>query len=68
MAGSDENRSRSRRLGAEDRRWSSIDRVLGGRTIKRLGDVMYVTFIKPLVIIPMESLSFGFEQFILKVA
>jgi hypothetical protein len=41
MAGSDENRSRSRRLGAEDWRWSSTNRVLGGRTIKRLGDVMY---------------------------
>jgi hypothetical protein len=28
----------------------------------------YATFIEPLVIIPTESLSFGFEQFILKVA
>jgi hypothetical protein len=40
MAGSDANRGRSRRLGAEDRGWSSIGRVLGGRTIERLGDVV----------------------------
>jgi hypothetical protein len=33
-----------------------------------LASLHYVTFIEPLVIIPMESLSFGFEQFILKVA
>jgi hypothetical protein len=30
MAGSDENRGRSRRLGAEDRGWSRIGWVLGG--------------------------------------
>jgi hypothetical protein len=35
MAGSDENRGRSRRPGAEDRGWSSIYRVLGGQTIER---------------------------------
>jgi hypothetical protein len=36
MAGSDEDRGRSRRLGVEDRGWSSIHRVLGGRMIERL--------------------------------
>jgi hypothetical protein len=30
MAGSDEDRDRSRRLGAEDREWSSTGRVLSG--------------------------------------
>jgi hypothetical protein len=40
MAGSDKDRGKSRRLGAENRGWSSIGRVLGGRTIKRSGDVM----------------------------
>jgi hypothetical protein len=28
------------RLGAEDRGWSSTDRVLGGRTIERSSDIM----------------------------
>jgi hypothetical protein len=37
MAGSDEDRGRSRRLGAEDRAWLSIGRVLGDRTIERSG-------------------------------
>jgi hypothetical protein len=40
MAGSDKDRGKSRRLGAENRGWSSIGRVLGGRTIKRSGDVV----------------------------
>jgi hypothetical protein len=40
MAGIDEDRGRSRRLGAEDQRWSSIGRVLGGRPIERSGDVV----------------------------
>jgi hypothetical protein len=40
MVGSDENRGRSRRLGTEDRGWSSTGRVLGGRTIERLGDAV----------------------------
>jgi hypothetical protein len=40
MAGSDEDRGRSRRLGAEDRGWSSTGRVLGGRTIERSGDAV----------------------------
>jgi hypothetical protein len=35
MAGSDEDRGRSRRLGAEDRAWLSIGRVLGDWTIER---------------------------------
>jgi hypothetical protein len=35
MVGSDEDRGRSRRPGAEDRGWSSIGRVLGGRVIGR---------------------------------
>jgi hypothetical protein len=40
MTGSDEDRGRSRRLGAEDRGWSSIGRVLGDRTIERPGDIV----------------------------
>jgi hypothetical protein len=35
MAGSDEDRGRSRRLGVEDRGWSSTGRVLGGWSIER---------------------------------
>jgi hypothetical protein len=41
MAGSDEDHDRSRRPGAEDRGWSSTGQILGGRTIKMLGDAMY---------------------------
>jgi hypothetical protein len=37
MACSDEDRGRSRRLGAEDRKWSHI---LGGRTLERSGDAV----------------------------
>jgi hypothetical protein len=40
MIGSDEDRGRSRRPGAEDQGWSSICRVLGGRTIERSGDIV----------------------------
>jgi hypothetical protein len=40
MVSSDEDRGRSRRPGAEDRRWSGIGRVLGGRTIRRSGDAI----------------------------
>jgi hypothetical protein len=40
MAGSNEDLGRSRRPGAEDRRWSSTGQVLGGRTIGRLGDTV----------------------------
>jgi hypothetical protein len=40
MPGSDDDRGRSRRLGAEDRGWSSTSRVLGGQTIERSGDAM----------------------------
>jgi hypothetical protein len=40
MVGSDEDRGRSRRPGAEDRGWSSTCRVLGGRTIERSGDAL----------------------------
>jgi hypothetical protein len=40
MAGSDKDRDRSRRSSAEDRGWSSTGRVLGGRAIGRLGDVV----------------------------
>jgi hypothetical protein len=40
MAGSDENRGRNRRPDAEDQRWSSRSRVLGGRTIERSDDAM----------------------------
>jgi hypothetical protein len=41
MAGSDEDRDRSRRLGAEDRGWSSTGRILHDWTIERSGDVVY---------------------------
>jgi hypothetical protein len=41
MAGSDEDRGRSTRLGIEDWGWSSTGRVLGGRTIERSGDTVY---------------------------
>jgi hypothetical protein len=40
IAGSDENRGRSRRSGAEDQDWSSTGQVLGGRTIRRSGDAV----------------------------
>jgi hypothetical protein len=40
MTGSDEDRGRSRRLGVEDRRWSSTCQVLGGWTIERSGDAV----------------------------
>jgi hypothetical protein len=40
MEGSDEDCGRSRRPGVEDRGWSSTGRVLGGRTIERLGDTV----------------------------
>jgi hypothetical protein len=40
MAGSDEDRGKSRRLGVEDRGWSSTGQVLGGQTIERSGDAM----------------------------
>jgi hypothetical protein len=40
MVDSDEDRDRSRRLGAEDRGWSSTGRVLRGWTIERSGDVV----------------------------
>jgi hypothetical protein len=40
-AGSDEDHGKSRRLGAKDWGWSSIGRVLGGRTIERSGDAVY---------------------------
>jgi hypothetical protein len=38
--GSDVDRVRSRRLGAEGRGWSSTGQVLGGQTIERLGDAL----------------------------
>jgi hypothetical protein len=40
MTGSDEHHDRSRRPDADDRRWSSTGRVVGGRMIKRLGDAV----------------------------
>jgi hypothetical protein len=39
-AGRDKDRGRSRRPGAEDQRWSSTGRVLGGQTIGRSGDAI----------------------------
>jgi hypothetical protein len=41
MADSDEDRGRSRRLGAEEQGWSSTGQIIDGRTIKRLGDAVY---------------------------
>jgi hypothetical protein len=40
MAGSDGDRGRSRRPGAEDQRWLSIGRVPSGRMIERSGDAV----------------------------
>jgi hypothetical protein len=40
MVGSDEDRGRSRRLGAEDQKWSSIGLVLGGWMIERSGNAV----------------------------
>jgi hypothetical protein len=40
MTDNDEDRDRSRRPGAEDRRWWDIGQVLGGRTIERSGDAV----------------------------
>jgi hypothetical protein len=40
MASSDDNLGRSRRPGAEDRRWSSTGRILGSWTIGRSGDTV----------------------------
>jgi hypothetical protein len=41
MSGSDEDRCRSRRPGAEDRGWLGTSQVFGDRTIERSGDTMY---------------------------
>jgi hypothetical protein len=41
VAGNDENRDRSRRLGAEDRGCSGRSQTLGGQTIRRSGDTVY---------------------------
>jgi hypothetical protein len=38
--GSDEDRGRNRRLGVEDRGWSSTGRILDGRMIERSDDAM----------------------------
>jgi hypothetical protein len=40
MAGSNEDRGKSRRLGAEDRAWSSTGQVLYSWMIERSGDVV----------------------------
>jgi hypothetical protein len=40
MAGSNEDRGRSRRPDAEDRGWSGIGRVLDGQTIERSNDAV----------------------------
>jgi hypothetical protein len=40
MAGSDKDHGKSRRPGAEDRGWSTIGRILNGRTIERSVDTM----------------------------
>jgi hypothetical protein len=41
MAGSNEDRDKSRRPSADDRGWLSIRQVLSGRTIERSGDTVY---------------------------
>jgi hypothetical protein len=41
MMGSDEDRGRSMRPGAEDREWSSTVWVFDARTIGRSGDAVY---------------------------
>jgi hypothetical protein len=38
--GSDKDRGKSRRLGAEDQGWSSTGRVLSGQMIERPGDAV----------------------------
>jgi hypothetical protein len=40
MTGSDDDHGRSRRPGVEDCGWLGTGQVLGGRTIRRSGDVM----------------------------
>jgi hypothetical protein len=40
MVGNDKDRGRCRRPSVEDRGWSSIGRVLGGRAIGMSGDTM----------------------------
>jgi hypothetical protein len=40
MTDSNEDHGRSRRLSAEDRWWSSTDRILGGQMIERSGDTV----------------------------
>jgi hypothetical protein len=40
MAGSDDDRGRSRRPGAKDHGYSSTSRVLGGQTIEMSGDTV----------------------------
>jgi hypothetical protein len=40
MTDRDEDLGRSRRLDAEDQRWLSTSRILGGRTIRRSGNVV----------------------------
>jgi hypothetical protein len=40
MSGNDKDLGRSRRPDAEDQRWSSTSRVLGGRTIGRSDDAV----------------------------
>jgi hypothetical protein len=41
MTGSDEDRGRSRRPGAEDQGWSTTGRVLSDRMIERSDDVVF---------------------------
>jgi hypothetical protein len=41
MAGRDGDRGKSKRLGAEDRRWPSTGRVLGGQMIERSSNAIY---------------------------
>jgi hypothetical protein len=40
MVINDEDCGRSRRLGVKDRGWSSICRILSGRTVERSGDAV----------------------------
>jgi hypothetical protein len=40
MTDNDDDLDRSRRLGAEDQRWSNTGQILDGRTIVRSGDAV----------------------------
>jgi hypothetical protein len=57
MAGSDEDRCRSRRPGAEDRGWSSTGQVLGGQIVERSGGAMCCLTSKPRSVVSHDLVS-----------